>query len=376
MSSFYEKTREFAKEFVDPYAKVIDDEARFPRETFKALGEHGYFKLLIPEEQGGLGLGPVEHQEAVLALAESCPTVGLCYMMSNVALNCILAKGNATLKDRVIKDVVENNKFLALAYSEFGTGTHFYKPEITAEENGGKTTLNGYKSMVTSAEEASYYLVLAPSIKNPGQINNWCIPYESDGLSFEMSEWQGVGMRGNASCPMKMDNVTLDDSFKIGDDGDGMSQVFELVAPLFIIGLAGVYSGLTAMQSRLATEYALSREYPDGTNLSKFETVQIHLAKLYVMAQNSKTFTREAAIALTNGDEEALAKIIGARINASENAIESSRIAMRVGGGKTYNKATQIERLMRDSYAGQIMAPSVDVLTVWLGKALTGQPLV
>ena len=41
MSNFYEKTREFAKEFVDPYAKVIDDDARFPKETFKALGEHG-----------------------------------------------------------------------------------------------------------------------------------------------------------------------------------------------------------------------------------------------------------------------------------------------------------------------------------------------
>ena len=35
-----------------------------------------------------------------------------------------------------------------------------------------------------------------------------------------------------------------------------------------------------------------------------------------------------------------------------------------------------MERLLRDSYAGQIMAPSVDVLTIWLGRAITGQPLV
>ena len=49
---------------------------------------------------------------------------------------------------------------------------------------------------------------------------------------------------------------------------------------------------------------------------------------------------------------------------------------MRIGGGKSYNKADAIERYMRDSYAGQIMAPSVDVLIVWLGKAVTGQELI
>ena len=31
---------------------------------------------------------------------------------------------------------------------------------------------------------------------------------------------------------------------------------------------------------------------------------------------------------------------------------------------------------MRDAYAGQIMAPSLDVLNVWLGRAITGQPLL
>ena len=48
---------------------------------------------------------------------------------------------------------------------------------------------------------------------------------------------------------------------------------------------------------------------------------------------------------------------------------------MRVGGGKAYNKSGPIERLMRDAYASQIMAPSVDVLTIWLGKLITDQPI-
>ena len=350
MSDFYNEALEFAKKHVAPYAKETDENAAFPVETFKEMGKAGYFKLIIPTELGGLGKGIVEHQEAVLAFAKYCPTAGLCYMMHNVALNCVLANATEETKKAICKDVVENEVFLALAYSEFGTGTHFYLPEVKAEYSAEGVVLNGVKSMVTSAEQAAYYLVLAPAEKE-NAINNWIVPKDSVGLSFAMNQWKGIGMRGNVSCPMKMDNIKLPMSMRIGEDGSGMDQVFAQVAPMFIVGLASVYTGLVQAQLELATNYSMSRKYPDGRSLSNIETVQIHLARIYTMAQTSEFLTREAAI-------------------------EASRLAMRIGGGKTYNKATQIERLLRDSYAGQIMAPSVDVLIVWLGKAITGQPLV
>ena len=54
-------------------------------------------------------------------------------MMHNVALMCVLTHGSDELKKKIFTDIAENGKYLALAYSEFGTGTHFYKPEIQAE---------------------------------------------------------------------------------------------------------------------------------------------------------------------------------------------------------------------------------------------------
>jgi alkylation response protein AidB-like acyl-CoA dehydrogenase len=293
-------------------------------------------------------------------------------MMHNVAVMCILTNGSDELKDRIFTDIVENGKFMALAYSEFGTGTHFYKPEITAEVNGGSTTFNGTKSMVTSAAFASYYLILAPSVEE-GKINNWVIPIEAQGVSFETSKWNGLGMRGNSSCPMHIDYVTLDSSYRIGAEGSGAEQVFNVVAPFFITGLAGVYSGTAMHLFEITSDYAVDRKYPDGTSLSNIETVQIHIANIYKNAASAKALTLEAARAGANGEADALAKILTARISASEAAIECGRIAMRVGGGKAYNKALLTERLLRDAYAGQIMAPSADVLTVWLGKTLTGQ---
>ena len=69
---------------------------------------------------GGLGKGAKEHQEVTMAFAEYNPSAALCYMMHNVGISGVLDYGQKTLIDKIVKDVVENNKFMALADSEFG----------------------------------------------------------------------------------------------------------------------------------------------------------------------------------------------------------------------------------------------------------------
>lgn len=372
MNQVYQESKAFAKSYIEPYTARTDEESRFPEESFKAMAEQGYLKLLVPEAYGGSGKGLEAHAEACLAFAETCATTALCYMMHNVAVMCLVTHGSEELKKRIFTDIVENGKFMALAYSEFGTGTHFYITEMTVEVNGDYTTFNGKKSMVTSASYASYYLVLAPSVEE-GKINNWVFPLESKGLSFGLSEWNGLGMRGNSSCPVIIDQLTLDSTHRIGAEGSGQEQVFNVVAPFFITGLGAIYSGTAMHMFEIASGHASGRKYPDGRTLSNIETIQIHIGSIYKQASAAKALTMEAARAGASGEADALAKILSARIFASEAAIECGRLAMRVGGGKAYNKALPLERLLRDAYAGQIMAPSADVLTVWLGKALTGQ---
>lgn len=375
MGNFYNEAREFAIKHIEPFSREIDEKALFPVKSFEEMGKAGYFKLVIPEEFGGLGKTMKEHSDACRAFAESCATAGLCYMMHNVALMCILNHGSEELKKKICDDVVNNNKFLGLAYSEFGTGTHFYIPELKVEFDKDKATFNGSKSMVTSANQASYYLILAPSeVENA--VDNWVLPLESKGLSFDESSWKGLGMRGNVSCPMHLENVTLDKMMRIGEAGTAVQQVFGTVAPYFITGLASVYTGVCQNILSEATNYSMNRKYPDGTSLANIETVQIHLSKIYSQTNAAILCTQEAARAFVAGEEDALAKILSARVFASEASIELARIGMRIGGGKAYNKQGSMERLLRDSYAGQIMAPSVDVLIVWLGKAITGQELV
>lgn len=374
MYEIYAQAQEFASKHIAPNARAYDEEARFPKDAFEAMAREGWLSLLVPAEYGGQGGDMEEHSQACMAFAEASASTGLCYMMHNVALMDIKAHGSEQLKAAVFSDVVENGAFCALAESEFGTGTHFYNSQFQVEYGAEGVVLNGTKSMVTSANQATYYLVGTPA-RNGTDSNSFLVKLGTEGVSFKEAAWQGMGMRSNVSAPMVLEDVKLGYEAQLGEEGTGAAQIFNVIAPYFITGLASVYSGCCNTLYAEAVAHATGRTYPDGTSLADIETVQTHLARLYMLSNAATQQTRDAARAAVAAEEDAVLKIFSSRVFAGESAIECGRIAMRVGGGKAYNKATNIERFLRDSYANQIMAPSVDVLTVWLGKSVAGIPI-
>ena len=370
---YYNGAKEFAEKHIAPVARELSEKVEFPAGIYDELKKEGYLKLLIPKEMGGLGGDIYDHSEIIRAFSEKSATVGLTYMMHNVALNIVLNAGKEELKQKIVKEVVEEGKTLALAYSESGSGVSFYYPETTAEKKGDKWLLNGSKSMVTSAEYASYYMVIAKTGEGRADTDNFCVPIESEGLEFKMERWNGIGLRGNVSCPMYMDNMELDEMYRTGDNNSGMEQILTLVAPLFIQGLASVYSGLNVAISNEAIMHATDRTFPDGSKLSEVDTIKLHLSTIYNNAFAGVSATREAALAARRGDEDALAKILSARVIAIENVTESGKLGMQVGGGRAYSQFRNFAYYLADALAGQVMAPSLDILHQWIGSVLTGQ---
>ena len=367
------KAKLFALSQITPKAKEIDEKQEFPSQIFKELANEGFLKLMVPKEFGGLGGNALDHSLVCLEFAKASATTALCYMMHNVALNCLRTYASKELQEKIFSDVVNNGKFCALAYSEIGSGTHFYAPQMSVEVKDNKAIFNGIKSMVTSANHASYYLVLTPSQNGvAGSTDNWVLPLGTPGLGFNKNSWNGLGMRGNVSCQMKLENASLDTTYRIGQIGSGAEQVFSAVAPMFLLGLGAVYSGLANNIADEAIKHAKDRKYPDGKSLAHIETIQNHLSEIYTKAQAAIALVKEAANELIEGSQDAGLKVFAARVNASKIVVEVASTAMRVGGGKAYNKSGELERLLRDAYAGQVMAPSVDVLSVWLGKSLCG----
>jgi alkylation response protein AidB-like acyl-CoA dehydrogenase len=295
-------------------------------------------------------------------------------MMHNVATMCIVAYGTEQMKNEYLPKIAKGEIVLALAFSETGTGTHFYNPEISVTKENNSLVMNGRKSFVTSALYADFYLVLSNSAEAEG-LDNWIIGKNFEGITFEETAWDGLGMRGNASMPMLFSNVKVSEANRVGPSGSGAEQVFNVVAPFFVIGLSAVYTGVALNACNTIIQYSMHRKYSDESALCNIPTVQNHIAEIFTKANSAKHYTLAAAKSGANGDADALAQIISARLNASDMAVEVCHKAMKIGGGTAYAKRITIERLLRDAYAAQVMAPSTDVLSIWLGKALTNQPI-
>lgn len=376
MRDYYKWAKEFSDKYIKPVAEEIDEKGKFPKEIFDKIKEEGFFKVLVPTEYGGEGAGPEAQAFITQAFAEGAATVGLGYTMHNVALKFVLTFADEDFKKFIIKEVVENNKMLSLARSEFETGVHVFKSQTKLEEFEDHAAINGVKSMITSANYADYYLISVPK-NSKGEMKNWLIPRESEGLSFKESDWRGIGMKGNNSCPMIMENIKLDNKYGIKICRKTCPQPYEVNIDViyFMTGLAGVYSGVCQSLYESALNHAENRKYGESS-LADIEPIQVHLSKLYANVLAAKGALESAVNSFAKLEKDGFRKIMTARIIASENSIENANIAMRIGGGQAYNRKGNIDRLMRDAYASQVMFPSIDVLKSWVGKDITGNPIL
>ncbi|MEB3012643.1 acyl-CoA dehydrogenase family protein [Parvimonas sp. D2] len=376
MRDYYKWAKEFSDKYIKPVAEEIDEKGKFPKEIFDKIKEEGFFKVLVPVEFGGEGAGPEAQAYITQAFAEGAATVGLGYTMHNVALKFVLTFANEELKKFIISEVAENNKMLSLARSEFESGVHVFKSDIKLEEFEDYSIINGVKSMITSANYADYYLISVPK-NSKGEMKNWLVPRTTEGLSFKESDWKGIGMKGNNSCPMIMENIKLDNKYGIKICRKTNPQPYEVNLDViyFMTGLAGVYSGVCYSLYESALNHAKNRKYGENS-LADIEAIQIHLSKLYTNVISAKGVLESAVNSFGKLEEDGFRKIMSARIIASENSIENANIAMRIGGGQAYNKKGNIERLMRDAYASQVMFPSIDVLRSWVGKNITGNSIL
>ncbi|MGX2985356.1 acyl-CoA dehydrogenase family protein [Helicobacter sp. 23-1048] len=369
LSNVQSKAQQIAQEVVAPITQSVDKEGRFPKEAYNTLKKEGFMGLLVPKEFGGVGGSIIEHTQVCYELAQKDATTGLCYMMHNTASACLVGFANDSMKKEFLPKIAKGEIALALAYSESGSGTHFNAPDITEKIDGNNRILTGRKSFVTSALNADYYLTNTNSCKVQGAQNNWLVDRTLPNIIHEESAWDGLGMRGNSSMPVKYNGVQVNESFLIGEEGK-----FEEQAPLelayFVSGLAAVYTGLASAAYQCVLDYTKSRKYTSGQALSDIEMVKVHLAEIYTKVQSSLALVYEAARSFKAGEADCAAKIFASRINATNNVMEVCSLAMRLGGGNAYAKRLPLERYMRDCLASQVMAPSLDVLKIWLGDAL------
>jgi isovaleryl-CoA dehydrogenase len=371
VDSVLAEVRELAQTLIAPRAAEIDRESRFPDEQLSALAQIGALGLLVPREQGGVGAGLVALADACEAVGGACASTGMVFLMHAVTAATIAAGGGGSAA-RLLEDMASGDVLGTLAFSERGTGAHFYSPELRAERRDGSVFVSGRKAFVTSGGHADAMLVLLQGAEEG--LDCYVVRKDAPGVRFE-GRWEGLGMRGNSSIAVELEDVVLDGEARIGETGAGADLVFGVVAPTFLVGLAAVNVGIAQAALSCALEHAKSRRYPDGSALVEVATVQHALANMDIDVRAARALLHDAARLGDGGDEGALVPLMEAKVLCTDVAARVTQAALEVSGGQGYTRALAIERNLRDARAGAVMAPTNGVLRTWSAKAIAGLPV-
>jgi isovaleryl-CoA dehydrogenase len=362
--------RDDAAKLIAAEAPSVDRDREFPDAGLRALAAAGAHGLLVPVSAGGSGGSLSALADACEAVGAACASTGMVFLMHAVTAATIAA-GGGPRAESYLRSMATGETLGTLAFSERGTGAHFYAPELRLSRSNGTVRLSGRKSFVTSGAHAGLYLLLVQG-EDDG-LDCYAVEGDQEGLSFDGS-WLGLGMAGNASIAMELD-IVLPEAARIGGPGKGQELVFDVVAPFFLIGLAAVNVGIARAAAEAAVEHVRDRRYPDGTSLADVQFIQHELAAMDLRVRATRLLVDEAARLGEAGDPGALVAVMEAKIAATEAGVDVTQRALEVCGGQGYTPALPIERHLRDARAGTVMAPTNAVLKSWVGKALAGLPV-
>lgn len=372
-----EQTLEVATNVAAPRAAEVDRDRTWPEHTLRAMADAGLTGINVPEELGGHGQGMLALAILTETLAQACSSSAISYGMHCVGTAAIAAKPTEYHRERYLAPIAAGRHITTLSLSEPGSGAHFYLPATQLTAEGDDYLVRGTKHFVTSGGHADSYVVSTlASDGSEGDFSCILVDAAAPGIRWA-GEWSGLGMRGNSAIQMNLEDARVPRQNLLGEEGDQIWYVFEIIAPYFLIAMAGTYLGIAQAAIDYTINHTRTRVYAiSGESLSSVEILQHRIGALWSRVEASRQLLYAAAYAGDTEDGGALPWILSSKAEVSDVAVEVVNECMTICGGIAYRENDVLSRLLRDVRASHVMGPTTDLLRLWTGRALLGRPLL
>ncbi|MBB6124524.1 isovaleryl-CoA dehydrogenase [Sphingobium subterraneum] len=365
-----ETTQRFAADKIAPLAARMDAEDWFPRhELWQAMGKLGLHGITVPEADGGLGLGYLEHVIACEEVSRASASLGLSYgAHSNLCINQIARWANAEQKARYLPKLISGEHVGSLAMSEAGAGSDVVSMKLKAEKRGDRYILNGTKFWITNATDADTLVVYAKTGEGARGITTFLIEKGMEGFSIGQ-KIDKMGMRGSPTAELVFDDCAVPEENVMGPENGGVGVLMSGLDYERTV-LAGIQLGI--MQACLDVVLPYVRERKQfGKPIGAFQLMQAKIADMYVALNSARAYVYAVAKACDAGRTTRF-DAAGAILLASENAMKVSLEAVQALGGAGYTKDWPVERFMRDAKLLDIGAGTNEIRRMLIGRELIG----
>ncbi|MEJ2409346.1 MAG: isovaleryl-CoA dehydrogenase [Novosphingobium sp.] len=364
-----ETTRRFALDRIEPIAARIDAEDSFARELWPEMGALGLHGITVEEEDGGLGLGYLEHLIACEEISRSSAAIGLSYgAHSNLCVNQIRRWGNAEQKARYLPKLISGEHVGSLAMSESGAGSDVVSMKLRADKVDGGFRLNGTKFWITNATYADTLVVYAKTTPDAGSKGITAFLIEKDFAGFSIGQKiDKVGMRGSPTAELVFDDCFVPDAQVMGPLNGGVKVLMSGLDYERVV-LSGIQLGI--MQACLDVVVPYVRERKQfGRPIGEFQLMQAKIADMYVALNSARAYVYAVAKACDAGQTTRF-DAAGCILLASENAVKVAGEAIQALGGAGYTKDWPVERYWRDAKLLDIGAGTNEIRRMLIGREL------
>lgn len=364
-------------------AAGYDRDNAFFHEDLRELAEAGYLKLFVPESDGGRGLGLAEVAILQRRLAGAAPATALGVNMHLVwtgVAHVLRELGDDSLSF-VLKEAGEGEVF-AFAISEAGNDSMLFDSRTVAERRPdggyGFTGRKIFTSLSPVWTRLGTFGKDASARDGEGELVFGFLDRAAAGHTT-VEDWDTLGMRASQSNSTVLDGAVVPPErivrkLPVGPNQDPL--IFAIFA-CFETLLAAVYTGLAERAFDLALDAVTRRTSAKygGRSFAQDPDIRWKIADAAMALESARAQLEGIAGDVDAGTDHGklwFAKLVGLKLRATETARTVVDTAIRVSGGSSYFRGTELERLYRDALAG-IFHPSNDesahntVASAWLG---------
>ncbi|BDG35664.1 acyl-CoA dehydrogenase [Saccharococcus caldoxylosilyticus] len=343
-----EMVRDFAEKEIAPYAAKWDEEAYFPVEVFKKMGELGLLGIPFPEKYGGSGGDTISYAIAVEEIGRACGGTGLSYAAAvSLGASPIYYFGTEEQKQKWLVPMAKGETLGAFGLTEPNAGSDAGGTRTTAVLDGDEYVINGEKCWITNAQYSRQVIVTAVTGKDErgkNIISAIIVPTDTPGFTIR-SNYDKMGVRASNTCELVFENVRVPKENVLGDPKKGFKQ-FLYTLDGGRISIAALAVGIAQAAFEKALQYAKER-VQFGQTISKFQAIQFKLADMAMEIELARNMVYKAAWLKDQGKpftkEASFAKLF-----ASEMGFRVCNQAIQIHGGYGYMKEYEVERHLRD----------------------------
>lgn len=309
--------------------QVLATEPGYCEQDWRLMAELGWFALLLPEDMGGIGGGPVEAMLLMEALGTTLARSPY-FSTAILAAGCLLRHASAAQRARYLAPLAEGRLPMAVAHGEHGAHEHRYAVALRAWREGGTFTLNGDKHTVFDAPAARAFILSARTAGADGApegITWFLVPADTPGLSLRPFR----RLDGGRAAHLRLRDLHLPADAVLGTVDGGAVLVDELYAH-GIAALCGEALGVMQVMHDDTLSYLKTRRQ-FGRPIGSFQALQHRMVDMYAALEEARSLTLAANMALAEGAPAAGELLAMAKVQTGRSGRIVGEGAIQLHGG-------------------------------------------